>query len=153
MVRILDTYQQTFVCSTASTSQLFNFNRVYKQDPSNKIRLSVSQISSFTADSSSDLQPHAIYLSGIPELTGKCSVLDKAGTNELRDNRCLLGVLGGDVTTTTNKGSSHITHQPQFIMNDLPLGIFKIQLEHLVRETFDEDCVFLVSFQIDVCEY
>ena len=153
MVRILDTYQQTFICSTAALSQTFNFNRVYKQDPSNKIKLSVSQISFSTADNSSDLQPHVVFLSGIPELTGKCSVLDKSGTSELRDNRCLLGVLGGDLTTTNNKGSSHITHQPQFIMNDLPLGNFKIELEHITREVMDEDCVFLVSFIIDVCEY
>ncbi len=153
MVRILDTYQQTFVCSTAAKSQTFNFNRVYKQDPSNKIKLSVSQISFSTTVNSTDLQPQAVYLSGIPELTGKCSVLDISGTSELRDNRCLLGVLGGNVTAENNKGSSHITHQPQFIMNDLPLGNFKVELEHMTREVFDVNCVFLVSFIIDVCEY
>ena len=153
MVIILDTYQQTFICSTAALSQTFNFNRVYKQDPRNKIRLSVSQISCFTSANSSDLEPHSIFLSGITELTGKCSVLDKSGTSELRDNRCLLGVLGGDLTTNNNKGSSHITHQPQFIMNDLPLGNFKIELEHITREVFDEASLFLVSFIIDVCEY
>ena len=153
MVKVLDTYQQTFICSGASTQQDFNFSRVYKQHPSNKIRLSVNQISFFTAQNSSDLEPHVVYLSGIPELTGKCSVLDISGNSVVKNNRCLLGVLGGDITTANNKGSSHITHQPQFIMNDLPLGAFKIQLEHLIQETFTENTLFLVSFQIDVCEY
>ena len=151
--KILDTYQQTFICSGASTSQKFNFTRVYKKDPSNKIKLTVNQISFFTAENSNDLEPHAIFLSGIPELTGKCNVLDVSGNSIVRNNRCLLGVLGGDVTTTSNKGSSHITHQPQFIMNELPLSDFTIHLEHLVQETFTEASLFLVSFQIDVCEY
>ena len=46
MVRILDTYQQTFVCSTAATSQKFNFKRVYKNTPLNKIKLSVNAATS-----------------------------------------------------------------------------------------------------------
>lgn len=156
MVKVLDTYQQTFICSALKTSQKFRFSRVFKKDPSNHIKLSVSQASYYTNVNTKNIEPHLLFLTGLPELTGKCNVLDiyQNVTNEITSNKMLLAVLGDNVEKTTGgqKTANFVSQPVSFIMNELPLGEFEISLTHLSR-TITDACEFLVSFQIDVCEY
>lgn len=156
MVKVLSTYQQTFLCSSAKKDENFNFSQVYKTDPSNKIRLSVTHLSHYSTNNGTDFSPTAFYLTGLPELSGKCNTLEVKGEDDpfrTRSNECLLGVIGGNVSLENNKGGSDIMHQPSFILNTLPLTDFVIRLENLARASYTTDSQFLVSFQIDICEY
>ena len=77
--KLIDSYQQTFYCSTAQTAATFNFSRVFKQKKEQYFRIKLVYFSNLTT-------------TGVPGLWflkygfGKCNFQEVGGSTVLSDN-------------------------------------------------------------------
>jgi len=142
-MKIIRTYQQTFVSGVAAVQCLFKFNKLYKQDPKNKFQISCSCLAS--TDSAVSPKPHLFFASGLQAVNSSNSnvspyaITDESGvisyeTNaspQFNTNDFFLGVLGGGVNAAgTLRGDIWIVNSPKIIVNDLPLDTITIYYRH-----------------------
>lgn len=135
-MKIVRTYQQTFVSGVAATKVIFRFNKLYKQDPKNKFQISCSCLA-YVDSSVANPKPHLFFASGLQAVNSSNSNVsyiayvedDLSTTNatnnqpEFNTNDFFLGVLGsGTVTSPTSiRGESYMVSSPKIIVDDLPL--------------------------------
>ena len=131
--KVVQTYQQTFHCSTPSTSALFNFTRVMKMKPEQYFRVKLVYFSNLTTVASSGLW----FLSyGF----GKCNfqeVNGLTGTRVSENNDYFLG---------TFSDSAAETSPCELIIDDVLITPFRIYTKD------GQAARFVVSFQIDLLE-
>jgi len=147
-MRSVNTYQQTFWGFDAR-SWSFQFNRVYKRRPENKLIIRVIQsiagISTETAD-----DPIIISLTNGAEITGKCNQYynngNLPGGQATTDNPFVLGIVGSALHPATMTGS------PMIIVNDLPLNQMTISLRHLDTSQVGASSNCFVVFEIEEIE-
>ena len=133
--KIIQTYQQTFGCSTASTSGLFNFTRVMKQNPEQFFRLKVVYFSNLQNVST----PGLWFLKyGF----GKCNYqeVNNLGVKTSENNDFFLG--------TCSDNSAEFGGFQMLIdeINTTPFQIYNTD-KSVAAQT-----KFIVSFQIDLLE-
>ena len=142
-MKIIRTYQQTFVSGVDAVQWLFKFNKLYKQDPKNKFQISCSCLAS--TDTAVSPKPHIFFASGLQAVNSSNSnvspfaVIDASGniayesnaSPQFNTNDFFLGVLGGGVNAANNiRGDIWIVNSPKIIVNDLPLDNITIYYRH-----------------------
>lgn len=141
-MKIIKTYQQTFVSGISAAQWIFRFSKLYKQDPKNKFQISCSCLAS--TDLNVSIVPHLFFASGLQAVNANNSNLSftayisSAGaqtnaTNDtpvLNSNDFFLGLLGGGVNSTVSRGDIWIVNSPKIIVNDLPLADITIYYRH-----------------------
>jgi hypothetical protein len=148
-MNVIATYQQTFISTSNSASQTFNFERVYKPHPNHQILITVASVSYESTNAGTTYTPHIFTLNGINEFSGK-STTQLSGTT--RDTRAgwFLGV-GGEQSIDGSKSASMMTQPSRLMVDDIPITDFRIDVTHFSGGTAG-GCKFLVSFNIDVVE-
>jgi hypothetical protein len=158
-MRIVREFQQNFTGLQRRTWE-FQFTKVYKQDPKNKLMIEVMSLAS--NDSTFNQKPHLFFLTGLPQLSAAASTnLDLVSlqngtftdtTGSLNPNDFFLGVLGGGLNPLgTARGDIWIISSPRIYVNDLPLSPFNIYYRHpdsVVNYTGDVMDGFFISFRI-----
>ena len=142
-MKIIKTYQQTFVSGISAAQWIFRFNKVYKQDPKNKFQISCSCLTS--TDGAVSPIPHLFFASGLQAVNGNNSNVSftayttGAGvttnaTNDtptLNSNDFFIGTLGGGVNSGgTVRGDIWIVNSPKIIVDNLPLDDITIYYRH-----------------------
>lgn len=131
-MRIIREFQQNFQGNTKSQFK-FQFNRVYKQNPKNKLTIELATLASFNEDEPSP-NPHLYFLKGIPQLTAiTANVQDNDTTwSELfGGSDFFLGVLGGGINFVGSaRGDTWIVTSPKIYCNEIPLEPFTIYYRH-----------------------
>jgi hypothetical protein len=145
-MKTIATYQQSFYNASAAESATFNFSRIYKADPSHKIRITVSSLSYEALADGTEYTPPVFYLSGLSELTGKCISQRQDG---LTKNDWALGTCGEN-SSTGSKSASIVSESPSLIVEELPLNPFRIYLEQYNASTYSS--TFRVTFNIEVID-
>jgi len=140
-------YQQTF-WGTLGTSWKFQFSRIYKSKPENRLLIKVIQCVASTGANDKKDEPIVISLTNGADINGKCNQYIADATNELyitTRNPFVLGVVGSSAHPTTAAGS------PTLVVNDLPLNQMTITVQHTdFTSTGNVSC--LVVFEIEEIE-
>ncbi len=138
-------HQQTF-WGTGSSSWVFQFSRIYKSRPENKLVVRVLQCSCGIAGANKPDKPYIITLTNGADLTGKCNLFyNEAGVSVTTENPFVLGLTGSGSHPTTATGS------PAIIVNDLPLNQMTISVQHFDKTNVG-DVILLVIFEIEEIE-
>jgi hypothetical protein len=142
-MKIVRTYQQTFVSGTAAAEVIFRFNKVYKQDPKHKFQISCTCLAS--TDGAVSPIPHLFFASGLQAVNSSNSnvsfiaSIDGSGVATyttsnnptLNNNDFFLGTLGGGVNSGgTVRGDIWIVDSPKIIVDNLPLDNITIYYRH-----------------------
>ncbi len=131
--KIVETYQQTFYCSTASTSATFNFTRLLKQKHNQHFRVKVVYFSSLNTSPTAGLW----FLSyGF----GKCNFQEINGVTGAKVGESNDYFLG----TFSDNGAE--SSPCELLVDEVFLTPFRIYTKDGVAAKF------LVSFQIDLLE-
>jgi hypothetical protein len=145
MLNTVRSYKQTFISSNETTEDVFNFARLrYKTKPSQKIRVSVSQLG-FVPTSSANHIPFTAYLDGI---FGGISTTQFS--NGKTNNMWNLGSpsIG---TETSLKFSTVVIDTNSVVVDEMPTEAFSIKLLD-----YDGDLAqptrIMVTFNIDILE-
>jgi len=129
--KVVETFQQTFHCSTASTSAMFNFTRVMKHKPEQHFRLRVVYFSNLTTSPSAGLW-------FISYGFGKCNYQEVANGVKVGENN--------DYFLGTFSDSSAESTPCELLLDEVFLTPFRIYTKDGVAAKL------LVSFQIDLLE-
>jgi len=138
-------YQQTF-WGVDATSWNFQFSRIYKSRPENKLIIRVIQsVVGITGAGKTD-KPYVISLTNGADITGKCNqFLNNAGTAITTTNPFVLGISGSAAHPTSASAS------PSIMVVDLPLNQMTISVTHFDLDPAGSvNCV--VIFEIEEIE-
>lgn len=138
-------HQQTF-WGTGANSWNFNFTRIYKSRPENKLVIRVLQSVCGITHASKPDKPFIITLTNGADLTGKCNMFfNNAGVGTTTQNPFVLGIAGSEGHPVTATGS------PAIIVNDLPLNQMSISVQHFDLSA-PGDVSVMVVFEIEEIE-
>jgi hypothetical protein len=140
-------YQQTFH-GYLGTSWRFQFSRIYKSKPENRLLIKVIQCVAATATNDKKDDPIIISLTNGADINGKCNEYLADATNNIYGttaNPFILGIVGSPAHPSTMTGS------PTLIVNDLPLNQMTISVKHSdFTNTGNVNCI--VIFEIEEIE-
>jgi hypothetical protein len=143
-MKSVNTYQQTF-WGRGATSWSFQFTRIYKSRPENKLVVrAIQSIAGVSADGVD--KPIIISLTNGADITGKCNqYVNAAGTASATTNPFVLGIIGSANRPPT------MTNSPMMIVNDLPLNQMTISVRHY-DDTATGNLNCFVVFEIEEIE-
>ncbi len=127
-------YQQTFVTSNYSGNEKFKFQRIYKTDKTQKIKLSVTNLAIRTETITT--QAISVFVENSPGISSKAFYV-----NELQDSfaRFCLGTIGDEMINYDS---------PLVYLDDLPLNQFDLVARDMEGDIVE--CRFSVTFKIEV---
>ncbi len=158
MPRVVRTYQQNFISSTANDIWSFTFAPIpHKTKPSNRFKVSVSSFSAYisTTTAGDVFKPHAFFARGLQgsiSNTGAGDVVSRQVTGDT-----LLAILGNgyDVNTitlaTTKYANSLIGNPYYFYLAEMPTQSFTIYYTDMTSYTYGDlaNLQFFMSFLIE----
>lgn len=145
------TYQQTFISGNDATKKdKFRFERVYKPDPSYRIRITCESLVYMGAQTTA-MNPQLYFLEGLPAITGKTNILRDATTTQQQSQGWFLGS-NSAYMTTTKQTSATVYKAPYLLLDDLPLNEFTIGSQFMVGGDTSQATKFAVTFLIEVLE-
>jgi hypothetical protein len=159
MPRIVRTYQQNFVSSTANDIFDFTFATIpHKAMPTNRFKLSVSFISAYQSSTTAagSLRPHIFWARGLSKSISNTSAADVNTRQVLSDT--LLGILGqshdvNTITASTTKYANSLMGTPYYYyLDEMPSTPFTIYYTELNSYTYTDavsSLDFVISFLIE----
>jgi len=158
MSRVVRTYQQNFISSTASDSWFFTFAPVpRKAKNSNRFKISVSYLSAYISQTTGAnvFVPQAFFARGLQNSISNTGAGDVVTTQVTGDT--LLGIVGNafdvnTITGSTTKYANSIVGTPYyFYLAEMPTQSFFIYYTPITTYTYGDvnDLQFLLSFLIE----
>jgi hypothetical protein len=156
-MKIVREYQQNF-SGVLRREWSFQFTKVYKQNPKNKLTIEVSALAS--CDTTNNPVPHLYFLQGLSQLSSAAATSGdlvnlEAGTftQVMNPNDFFLGALGGGLNGAASaRGDIWAdANPPKIYVDELPLYPFRIYYRHpdaVVNEVGDVLNGFFISFKI-----
>lgn len=149
-------YQQTFHGSTDDNTFSFAFYKIYKQQPRNKWRLRVTQISDFRAANVTVI-PHAYFADGIANGTSSYSDETTQGTVGMKTNEFYLGTVApiffGGTAQTATAGTTAFA-APEVYLDDISTSPFTVKYRHVGTDAYAAGAVaIMVTFEITEVEF
>lgn len=157
--RIVRTYQQNFMSSTANDIWDFTFASIpHKAKPSNRFKVSVSSISAYQSATTAgaSLRPHIFWAKNLLRSVANTGAGDVNTRQVLGDT--LLGILGqahdvNTITASTTKYANSLMGTPYyFYLDEMPTTPFTIYYTELNTYTYTsavQSLDFVVSFLIE----
>jgi hypothetical protein len=141
-------YQQSFWGADGRT-WFFQFSRIYKSRPENKLIIRVIQCIAGLGTETKD-DPIIVSLTNAAEINGKCNQYYNNSNlpfgQSTTSNPFILGICGSPAHQATISGS------PSIVVNDLPLNQMNITLSHLDTSTVSGVNYCFVVFEIEEIE-
>ena len=159
MPKIMRTYQQNFITSSAGDKWDFTFANIpHKAKPSNRFRVSVSSMSVYisTTTAAGVLTPHAVWAKGLMKSISNTSAGNVPTLQVSGDT--LLGILGNGydvnvITATTTKYANSIIGAPYyFYLDEIPTQQFQVYYTDMTTYTYSSaspNLQLLISFLIE----
>ncbi len=144
-MKVIESFQQTFINDVASQSSTFNFTRVYKKDPNHRIQISVASISYESTGGGTTYTPH-LFFCNHPDFNGNSTVQLLNG--ETRSG-WFLGAMGNN-NTENQKSASSVFQESTQLVNDISVNPFTISIRTFSGNA--EASKFAISFNINVVE-
>jgi hypothetical protein len=157
--RIVRTYQQNFISSTANDIWDFTFAPIpHKARPNNRFKVSVSSLSAYQSATtvSASLRPHIFWAKNLSRSIANTGAGDVNTRQVLGDT--LLGVVGqahdvNTITASTTKFANSIIGTPYyFYLDEIPTNHFTIYYTELNSYTYSSSVPsldFVISFLIE----
>lgn len=157
--RIVRTYQQNFMSSTANDIWSFTFAPIpHKARPNNRFKVSVSSISAYQSatTASASLRPHIFWAKNLFKSIANTGAGDVITRQVLGDT--LLGILGqahdvNTITGSTTKYANSLMGTPYyFYLDEIPTNAFTIYYTELNTYTYTDavpSIDFVISFLIE----
>ena len=148
--------QQCFAVSTASNTGTFNFTEVYKTNPNQRflVKCIGLAMSVKEANEKTNPEPHVFLLKGLSGFRGNYNYI----LNGVQVKRAgvPLGVVGdgfkfNSANNYWTQSNSSMFQQTEFMLNEIPLDAFKIELIN-INSSNSVNCDFFVQFQIETIE-
>lgn len=159
MPRIVRTYQQNFVSSTANDIWDFTFAPIpHKAKPNNRFKVSVSSLSAYQSSTTvaGSLRPHIFWAKNLSRSIANTGAGDVNTRQVLGDT--LLGIVGqahdvNTITASTTKFANSIIGTPYyFYLDEIPTNHFTIYYTELNSYTYTDavpSLDFVISFLIE----
>lgn len=160
-MRVVRTYQQNFISSTANDIWDFTFAPIpHKAKPSNRFKVSVSSFSAYISKTTGAdvLTPHSFWARGLQGSISNTGAGD-VNTRQVTGDT-LLGILGNGydvnvITASTTKYANSLIGNPYyFYLAEMPTQKFTIYYTDMTSYTYGDvsNLQFLVSFLIEEIE-
>ena len=159
MPKIVRTYQQNFITSTANDIWNFTFAMIpHKAKPSNRFKVSVSSMSAYlsTSTGATVLISHAVWAKGLRNSVANTSAGD-VNTRQVSGDT-LLGILGNG-SHITSGGSSTVKYANSLIgtpyyyyLDEMPTTPFQVYYTDISSYTYSSavaNLQLLISFLIE----
>ena len=146
-MKVIKYYQQTFTGATSGTPKeiVFKFDKIYKTNPLNKIRVSVVNLAMWQAVTT--YKPHSLWAKGL-SWGGSVSsgVYSNNAVTSYKNDFCL-GVLMGSSASSSSGGSN--TLPTYLVIDDLTTQPFSVYVSETDLSVSTDASELVITFQIE----